>query len=581
VAVSGIQRQEVQLGTKRLGPHPNLSQRERELSATETENYFLGEMNRMHRKLSLSLVLVLIAVACEFGLPSLAQGETVLPPPKPNLVPVHWPDLTKLEVDVREQLSSLQNSLSATVKNPATSDVTLSQAYGTMGQIYQAYSLVLPARECYLNATRLSPKDFRWIYLLGRLAQQEGRADEAVAHYLVARPLLPEYVALAVNLGNTLLQLNRLDEAKESFSAALRIEPNAAANYGLGQVALSARSYAEAVEYFQKALAQAPGANRIHYSLAMAYRGLRNDEQAKIHLAQQGPVGVRPADPLFDGLQDLIKGERVHLIRGKLALESKRYQEAVAEFRKAVVARPNSLPAHLNLGAALTQTGDLKGAAAEFEASLRLDPTNIIAHYNLAILLANENRHEEAIAHLRSVFEVDPNDVGARFLFAHELLKSGRLEEALSEFSRVVQANPDNEQALVEQVKLLMRKKQYAQALASLEKAHAQFPRKAETVVMLAFLLAASPQTDLRNGTRALELAQLAYKSTGAVEHGALVVMALGELGRCSEARELLLKLITSAESAHQTDLLTKLRASLKQYEAGPPCRPEGEIAQP
>jgi len=526
----------------------------------------------------LSISLVIISAFC-YAAPVHGQTDSILAPPKSNLVPVHWPDLTKVEADVREQLASLQNSLTSTVSNPATSDSTLSEAYGTMGEIYHAYSLVMPAQECYLNAHRLAPRDFRWIYLLGRLDQQEGRADEAVAHYLIARSLQPQYVALPVNLGNTLLQLNRTDEAKESFSAALRIEPNnAAANYGLGQLALSARSYAEAVDHFEKALAQAPGANRIHYSLAMAYRGLKNDEQAKIHLAQQGPVGVRAVDPLFDGLQDLIKGERVHLIRGKLALESKRYQEAVAEFRKAVAARPESLSAHLNLGAALTQTGDLKGAAAEFDVSLRLDPPNIIAHYNLAVLLANENRHEEAIAHLRSVFDVEPNDISARFLLAQELLKFGRSEEALNEFSRVVQANPDNEEALLQQVKLLMGKKQYGQALASLEKAHAQFPQKGETVVMLALLLAASPQTDLRNGTRALELAQLAYKSSGAIEHGTLVVMALGESGRCREAAELLRKLITAAEQAQQADLLTKLRTGLKQYEAGPPCRPAGEM---
>lgn len=447
-----------------------------------------------------------------------------------------------------------------------------------MAEIYQAYALVMPAQECYLNASRLSPKDFRWIYLLAKLDQQEGRVDEAVSRYQIARALRPEYFALPVNLGNVYLQQNRLNEAKENFRAALEIEPNnPAANYGLGQVALSARSYAEAVDYLEKALAQAPGANRIHYSLAMAYRGLGKDEQAKSHLAQQGPVGVRPEDPLFDSLQDLIKGERVHLIRGKLALESKRFQEAVAEFRKAVAAKPESLPAHLNLGAALTQTGDLTGAAAEFEESLRIDPTNVIAHYNLAVLFANENKHAQAIAHLQSVFEIDPNDVGARFLFAQQLLQSNRLEEALSEFSRVVQANPDNEEALLEQVKLMVRKKQYAAALASLEKAHTQFPQKGQTIVMLAYLLASSPQSDLRNGARALDLAQLVYQSTGAVDHGVLVAMALGELGRCREAAELQRKLIAAAEQQHQTDLLPKLRTGLKQYEAGPPCRPAGE----
>jgi tetratricopeptide (TPR) repeat protein len=534
---------------------------------------------------TLSISLLLIAAFCHAALvrsQTSSSDNSILQTPRKDLVPVHWPDLTKLEADVREQLTSLQNSLSATVKNPVTSEATLSEAYGTMGEIYQAYSLVGPAHECYLNASLLAPKDFRWVYLLGKLDQQEGRIAAAVRRYLIARALRPEYVAVPVNLGNIYLQLNRLEEARESFAAALEIEPNnPAANYGLGQMALSARSYTKAVDYFEKALAQAPGANRIHYSLAMAYRGLGNDEKAKTHLAQQGPVGVRAADPLVDGLQDLIKGERVHLIRGKLALESKRFQEAAAEFRKAVAAKPDSLPAHLNLGAALTQTDDLKGAAAEFETALGLDPTNTIAHYNLAVLLANENKHEQAIAHLQSVFEVDPNDVGARFLFAQELLKSGRPEDALTEFSRVVQANPDNEEALLEQVKLLLRKKGYGEALASLEKAHTQYPQKGQTAAMLAYLLAASPQYDLRNGARALELAQLVYKSTGALQHGVLVAMALAELGRCSEAADWQRKLITAAEQERPTDLLPKLRAGLKQYEAGQPCRPAGETDLP
>ena len=56
---------------------------------------------------------------------------------------------------------------------------------------------------------------------------------------------------------------------------------------------MSRRNYAEAVEHFEKTLAQVPGANRVHYSLAMAYRGLGNAEKVKTHLAQQGTVGVR------------------------------------------------------------------------------------------------------------------------------------------------------------------------------------------------------------------------------------------------------------------------------------------------
>ncbi|MGH9933056.1 MAG: tetratricopeptide repeat protein [Pyrinomonadaceae bacterium] len=499
-------------------------------------------------------------------------------PARKQLVPVHWPDLTKLEADVREQLASLRDTLAAAARDPTTTAAMLSEAYGVMGQVYQAYSLFAPARECYLNAGTLAPKDFRWVYLLARLDQQEDRVDQALRRFRIASALRRDYVAVPVNLGNIYLQLDRLDDASENFLAALKIdERNPAASYGLGQVALAKRSYAEAIKYFEKALARAPGANRIHYSLAMAYRGLGDAERAKTHLAQQGTVGVRPEDPLVDGLQDLIKGERVHLIRGQLALEAQRYSEAVVEFRKAVVAKPESLSARLKLGAMLAQTGDLLGALAEYEESLRLDPTNTIAHYNLGFLLASENKHEQAIAHLQSVFDSDPNDTGARFLLAQELLRSGRWEEALMEFSRVVQADPTNEAALLEQVRLLQRKGQHNQAIEGLEKSYARYPQRGQTVAMLAYLLAASPQPNLRNGARALELAQLVYEASGSLEHGALVAMALAELGRCRDAAEWQRKLISAAERQGKTELLAGLRGELERYERGQPCRPPAE----
>jgi tetratricopeptide (TPR) repeat protein len=509
------------------------------------------------------------------------ENANLLLPPKATLVPVHLPDLDTLESDVREQLKSLQESLAATMKDPGSTEAKLSEAYGVMGEMYQAYSLTAPARECYMNASRLASKDFRWVYLLAKLDQQDGRVDEAIRRYRIAALLRPEYVAVPVNLGNIYLELNRLQDAETSFVAALKIAANtAAAYYGLGQVALSRRKYAEAIDYFEKALTRAPEANRIHYSLAMAYRGVGDAEKAKAHLAQQGAVGIRVADPLVDSLQDLIHGERVHLIRGRQALEAKRYGEAAGEFRKAIAAKPDSVTAHVNLGAALTQTGDLKGAAEQFEETLRIDSKNINAHYNLAVLLANENKHPEAIAHLQSVSSINPNDLSARFLLAQQLLKSKRLEEALAEFTRIVQADPNNEEALVERVKLLQWKRRYREALDDLEKGHSQYPQKGQTAVMLAYLLAASPRYDLRDGARALRLARLVYAASGSLEHGVVVGLALSELARCNEAAEWQRKLIAEAEQQHKDDLIAKLKVDLQRYEKAQSCRPPGESSQ-
>ncbi len=189
---------------------------------------------QVYRQLGLCLVVAVTFAGAKVRSQVSSQNDKLLPPPESILVPVHWPDITKLETDVREQLVSLQNSLAAAVKNPATSESNLSEAYGTMGELYQAYSLNSPARECYLNANSLAGKDFRWVYLLAKLDQQDGRIDEAIRLYRIANQLRPEYVAVPVNLGDIYLQLDRLDDAKRSFEAALKIEGgNAAAYYGL------------------------------------------------------------------------------------------------------------------------------------------------------------------------------------------------------------------------------------------------------------------------------------------------------------------------------------------------------------
>ena len=446
---------------------------------------------------------------------------STVPAQTERLVELRSPDLSNLEESVREQIIAAQAALA---KSPPPA---LSEEYGKLGELYHAYSLFAAARDCYLNANQLAPKDFRWIYLLAKLDQQEGRFDDAIRRYRAARTLRPDYIAVPVNLGNIFLELNRLDEARESFTAALEIDKNnAAAHYGLGQVAISKHNYSDAIDHFETTLAQVPGANRVHYSLAMAYRGLGDADKAKAHLAQQGSVGVRVADPLLDGLQDLITGERVYLARGKVAFEARRYADAVNEFRKAVASKPDSVTARINLGAALTQVGDVNGAVQQFEEALRLEPGSVNAHYNLAVLLAGQNKHEPAIMHLRSVLSTDENDLNARFLLARELKNAGRLDDALGEYAR------------------------------------------------MAYLLAAAPEPELRSGARALEFAQTAYNSTKAPPHAAVVALALAELGRCSEAAEWQRSAIASSVQAGNTDLTAKLREDLNLYANIQSCRP-------
>ena len=79
------------------------------------------------------------------------------------------------------------------------------------------------------------------------------------------------------------------------------------------------------------------------------------------------------------------------------------------------------------------------------------------------------------------------------------------------------------------------------------------------------------------DGNRALKLAQSLYEATGLLEHGALVGLALSEVGRCSEAADWQRKLIDIATKEQREDLLPKLKTDLQRYEHAP-CRPVAEL---
>ena len=522
------------------------------------------------------LVAVLVAGLC-FSAGALAQpvGSTaaVLESPRAGMTPVPLPALDSLETLVAEQIQAVQQSLIALAAQPDVPDSELADAYGLLGQLYHAYEFTGAALACYRNAAHLTPNDYRWRHLLGELNQRAGRLQESAAHYQAARRINPRYAASAVRLGSVYLQLNRPRDARRQFEAALELESDsAAARNGLGEVAAARQRPSEAIPHFQAALARVPQANRIHYSLAMAYRAAGDLEKAKLHLEQRGQVGVRPVDPLVDGLSALIQGERVHLIRGRLAFAAGQFQQAAQAFSKAVDAASDSVRARVNFGVALAKIDRTGKAVEQFKTALKLDSKNQTAHFNLGTIMAQQGNHRAAIHHYRAVVERSPKDLQANRELAKSLLEVGRPEDAAQSFSVVVALAPGDETSLIQLADLMTRGGRYKETLDLLSRAHERFPEKLRTTNSLARLLAACPDAKLRDGPRALELAKRAYNTKGVVAHGETVALALAQLGRCEEAAQWQNRLVTAATRAKDSNLAARLKRQLDQYENGLPC---------
>ena len=90
---------------------------------------------------------------------------------------------------------------------------------------------------------------------------------------------------------------------------------------------------------------------------------------------------------------------------------------------------------------------------------------------------------------------------------------------------------------------------------------------------LLARILAASPEDSVRDGERALGLAESLYKQIPVAENAETLAMAYAETGRFDDAIGMQQEAIANAMMSGRFDLLPRLQADLDTYNRHKPCR--------
>ncbi len=364
-----------------------------------------------------------------------------------------------------------------------------------------------------------------------------------------------------------------MDDASKALQNALAVNPDSpAALAASGEVELRQRHFKQAVTHLEAALDKIPSANRLHYSLAMAYRGMNDLERARSHFKQSGKVGVRPVDPVFDVVREVRVGARIYTLEGKTAFNAGRYDDAARLFVRAVGADESSAAALINLGTALEKLGDTQAAIERFQTALKIDPTEATALFNLGVLSAKTGNNSATAEHLTAYLKGHPDDIEARRELAKALSRLGRLPAAESQYRMLLAANPGDEDSLTALANNLAQQGRFNEIVNLLQSNLDQFPGRVRTTHALARVLVAAPDKTVRDGARALTLAQAAFKRQGTVAHGQTLAQAFAQVGRCDEAAELQSKLVSVAKRAAETDMATGLENDLTRYQSGPPC---------
>lgn len=464
--------------------------------------------------------------------------------PAPELAPVPQPDLTGLDGSVRDQLTEARGKLDALLKDRGHDegqDQELANAFGELGQRYQLYELYQAAAVSYENANALQPEDFRWLYYLAVIQEILGHDEKAVAGLNEALRLHPEDGPAQLRLAEIQRRLNLPEQARDSLEKVLAADDTSArAHFLLGQLEATAGEHAKAVDRFERVLELQPTATAVHYALAQSHRRLGQDEKAAKHLTLVGERrDVFVADPLLGKLRELETGAAVHIQRASRLQSTGDFDAAREEYRKAVVLNPELPEAHQGLALMLLQDQDLEGAADHYQKALDLDPDNVGVMIELANVLGNLGRFQEVADVYGRVLAAQPDHVAARFGRATALLLVGRAAES---------------RRLLED---------------GLEIHHGDV----DLSLLLARILAAAPDAEVRDGARALALAQARHREAPTLDSAETIAMALAELGRFEEAVALQSDVLQQIAGQAPPPVVARLRKNLALYRAGQPVR--------
>jgi tetratricopeptide (TPR) repeat protein len=512
------------------------------------------------------IALCLLAIACRV-------------PAKPALRAVSLPDLSGAAESVRAQIAERYAALTRAAAEPKASPREQADAYGAMGMLLMAAEYREAAEACLLNAEALGPDAVKWPYYLAHLYKAGGDNAKSKAAFERALRLQPRNVSALVWLGDAFLDQGRPEAAQPLFEralAAVNDDPQsiAAALVGLGRAALARSDYAHAVDHLEQALAIDSRQAAIHYPLAMAYRGLGQQDKADAHLRLRAPGTIRPPDPLMSELETILESPVAYEVRGSKALDDRDFTGAATYFRKGIDLAPGDPALHHKLGTALYLLGDARGAANEFAEALRLSPAFAKAHYSLGVMLAADGRTADALAHLNAAVHADPDYAEARVRLADVLRRSGRAAESLSRYEEASALDPRASDAPLGYALALVDLHRYREARDRLREDMQQYPNRPEFVHALIRLLTAAPDAAVRDGQQALALMRrvLAREPRGA-EVAELMAMTQAELEQYGEAVTWQREALAAAQRLSRPDLVRRLTETLERYEHRQPCR--------
>jgi len=324
---------------------------------------------------------------------------------------------------------------------------------------------------CLVPVSHLVPF---WVLMAERFVYIPSLAFCLVAGYLAVRaysvrrwlPAAAVAVVLAAYTPVTISRNSDWADLDRLWGQVAECNPDSPAPYSLmGTARMRAGKPAEAIKFFEKAVAVAPRNPSPLYNLGLAYHRFGNTKKAEEiyrrvigleprHSQALNNLGIllesrgelKGALQCFKRAVEADPSHPAHLVNlGNLLQRGGQTKEAEKLFRAAARMAPRMAEPRFNLARLLEQTGRGREAERFYRGIIKSHPRHAMAHNNLANLLKDRGQLADSERLYRRALDIDPECIPAHLNLAWMLLKLGRTSEARTLAENAAKIEPEDE----------------------------------------------------------------------------------------------------------------------------------------
>ncbi|RKU19677.1 hypothetical protein C6503_07120 [Candidatus Poribacteria bacterium] len=169
-----------------------------------------------------------------------------------------------------------------------------------------------------------------------------------------------------------------------------------------------------------------------------------------------------------------------HEKRAKQALRRHKFEEAIADYDKAIYRKPNDASLHYSRGLVKDQLGQYEDAIADYNNAIQLNPNNASVYYQRGLAKEQLGQLLDAIVDYNDAIRLNPNDAPTyqqRGLVKDQL---GQYEDAIADYNNAIRLNPNDSSAYYQQRALSKAEiGQYEEVIAVYDEAIQLYPNDA------------------------------------------------------------------------------------------------------